>query len=160
MIDKKALAILCLSLVIFWKLGLAEEEIPAPNFKLQDIDQDTITLSNYKSKKPVVLMFCTTWCPMCPTELRNLNNIYLQLTKDNIEVLAIDSGELPDEVEDFVKNYFLAYRVLLDKDTAVTQSYSVIGFPIYVLINKDGEIVFKDTYFPVGQYRKLLLNEE
>lgn len=154
------LAILCLSFAIYCKPGLAGEEILASNFKLQDIDQDTIVLSSYKFKKPVVLFFWTTWCPMCPSELRNLNNVYLQLTKDKIEVLAIDSGELPDEVNDFIKKYFLAYRVLLDKDTEVTQSYAITGFPTYVLINKDGEIVFKDTYFPMAKYRKLLLNEE
>lgn len=138
----------------------AQDLSSAPGFKLQDLDQDIISLSAYAKKQPVVILFWTTWCPMCPSELKDLNNAYLQLAKDGIEILAINSGELPDEVNSFVKSYYLAFRVLLDKDTSVTQSYGVQGFPLYVLINRDGEIVFKDTYLPIEKYKALLLNEE
>jgi peroxiredoxin len=130
--------------------------IPAPDFELADINQDTYTLSNYKNQQPVLLFFWTTWCPYCRRELNTLNNMYATLSKDGIEVLAINIGELPSRVESFVKGYYLAYRVLLDKDTSVSNSYGVIGVPTYTLIDKSGNIVFQDNFLPRQEYKDLI----
>lgn len=130
--------------------------MPAPDFQLQDIHQDVISLSNYKDKESVLLFFWTTWCPFCQKELRILNDRYAGLLQDGLEVLAINVGEFPDTVENFIRNYYLAYRVLLDKDTSVARAYEIIGVPTYILINKQGYIVFKDNYFPQGGYKELV----
>ncbi len=132
----------------------------APKFKLQDTDQNMVSLVGYTGRQPLVLMFWATWSPMSSSELSSLNNLYVGLSKEGIEVLAINSGELPDAVDNFLKSYFLAYRVLLDKDTTVTRAYKIEGFPQYVLVSKDGKIVFRDNYFPYDKYKKLLLGDE
>ena len=129
---------------------------PAPDFELVDIYQDTYTLSSYKNQQSVLLFFWTTWCPYCRRELNVLNNMYATLSKDGIEVLAINIGEVPSRVESFVKDYYLAYRVLLDKDTSVSNSYGVIGVPTYALIDRSGNIVFQDNFFPRQEYKDLI----
>ena len=121
---------------------------PAPDFTLIDVHDDTITLSSYKGKQPVILFFWTTWCPFCQKELRVLNDRYGGLVREGFEVLAIDVGEDPDKVTNFVTSYYLAYRVLLDKDTMASLKYSLVGVPTYVIVDKDGNIVFKDNFFP------------
>lgn len=143
--------------VIFSGCILAEESKPvlAPDFQLQDTRQDVIKLSSYKDEQPVVLFFWTTWCPFCQKELRILNERYAGLVQDGFEVLAINVGESPDSVENFIRSYYLAYRVLLDKDTAVAKAYEIIGVPTYILINEEGNIVFKDNYFP-QQYKEFV----
>jgi len=153
-------SIIFLALCLFVSVASGQELPLASDFNLKDIDQDMVSLSNYKNKSAVILIFWTTWCPMCLTELRNLNNMYSVFKKEGIEVLAIDSGELEDTVSSFINSSFLAYRVLLDKDTYVTRSYKAEGFPLFVLINKEGKIVFQDNYFPLSEYRKLILTEE
>lgn len=132
----------------------------APNFQLQDIYQDIYILSSYKDKQPLLLFFWTTWCPFCQRELSVLNNMYSGLVEDGLEVLSINVGERPDTVRDFVKDYYLAYRVLLDKDTSVSNSYGMLGVPTYVLIDKQGYIVFKDNYFPQRKYKELIATQE
>jgi peroxiredoxin len=139
---------------------LANEPEPAPGFKLQDIRQDMVTLSSYKDEQAVLLFFWTTWCPFCQRELRVLNSMYAGLVKDGLEVLSINSGETPNKVEAFVRSYFLAYRVLLDKDTAVTRSYKILGVPTYILIDKKGNIVFRDNFFPYKDYKDLISKPE
>lgn len=134
---------------------VAKEPALAPDFKLQDIYQDIYTLSSYKDKQPIILFFWTTWCPLCAKELRILNQMYAGLTEDGAEVLAINIGELPDRVSNFVRDYHLAYRVLLDKDTTVAFSYGLIGVPTYVFIDKKGYIRFKDNYFSRVKYKDL-----
>lgn len=142
------------------KLIIAKEPVAALDFELQDTDQNIITLSSYKDKQSAVLLFWVTWSPLCQSELRALNSTYARLARDDIEVLSINSGELPDTVNDFIRDYNLAYEVLLDKDASVTGNFQIVGFPTYVLIDKKGDIVFKDNYFPYGEYKDLILKEE
>jgi peroxiredoxin len=128
----------------------------APDFTLYDLYQNAYTLSNYRDKQPVLLLFWTTWCPFCRKELKVLNGMYSGLAADGLEVLSLNAGEIPSTVESFVQDYNLAYRVLLDKDNRVAVSYGLIGVPTYILVNKQGEVVFKDNYLPVTEYKDLL----
>jgi peroxiredoxin len=132
----------------------------APDFELQDIHQDIVTLNSYKNKQPLVLFFWTTWCPFCQNELKVLNDRYAGLSEDGLEVLAINVGETPDKVQNFIQGYNLAYRVPLDKDSSVARSYAVSGVPTYVLVDLEGFIVFQDNYFPQGQYKELLAKKK
>jgi peroxiredoxin len=150
--------ILILSGFLSLPCARAQEKVfpPAPDFKLQDTYQDTYILSSYKDKQPVLLFFWTTWCPFCRNELRVLNDMYATLQKDGVEVLAINVGELQSKVEAFVKNYYLAYRVLLDRDASVSKSYEVEGVPTYVFINKEGYVLFHENFFPRKEYKDLI----
>ncbi|HLD83043.1 MAG TPA: redoxin domain-containing protein [Candidatus Omnitrophota bacterium] len=128
----------------------------APDFQLLDTRQDRISLKDYRGKQPVLLFFWTTLCPLCEEELRILNDSYPSLVSDGLEVLAIDVAERPSKVEEFIKAFHLTYRVLLDMDTSVAVAYRVFGVPTYVLIDKEGSIVFQDNYFPQNEYKKLI----
>jgi peroxiredoxin len=133
-----------------------EKKELAPDFSLQEIHQDIYTLSQYRGKKPVILFFWTTWCPYCQRELTLLNDMYAGLVKDGFQVLAINAGEFPDTVQNYVQNYYLAYPVLMDKDNSVTFSYALLGIPTYIIVDKEGYIVFKDNYFPQKEYKDLV----
>lgn len=128
---------------------------PSIDFQLQDLNNNTFVLSQYKDKKPVILLFWTTWCPFCRKELRILNEKYPKLTKEGWEVLAVDVGEPLYKVDNLVKNYGLVFRVLLDRDSSVASAYDLLGVPTYVVINKKGNLVFKDNYFPSKEYKNL-----
>lgn len=127
-----------------------------PDFKLQDLFYDTITLGSFTEKEqPVLLFFWTTWCPFCQKEIRVLKDSYGTLAKDGVEVLAIDVGETYNKVNALVQNYHLPFRVLLDKDSRTADAFWVRGVPTYVLINKTGDIVFHNNDFP-SDYKDLL----
>lgn len=153
---KISLFILIIFVFLLVNYVLAEDPVLALDFRLQDLQQDAVTLSSYRDKQSVLLLFWATWCPFCREELRALNDKYAGLVKDGLEVLAINVGELTDKVENFLKRYYLAYRVLLDKDTTVARSYEILGIPTYVLINKKGHIVFTGHYFPQKKYKELI----
>lgn len=132
------------------------EDNPAPDFQLSDIKNNVVSLSSYRNKQPVLLLFWTTWCPYCRKELRLLNQLYPQLEKDGLEVLAIDIGEAKYKVENFIASYGLVFKVLLDKDNSVAESYELMGVPTYVLINKKQEVVFQANSFPQDEYKELI----
>lgn len=133
----------------------AEAEYLAPDFKLQDIKGNSVNLSSYRGKEAVILLFWATWCPYCRRELKNLNGMYQQLKNEGFEVLTVNVGESLSRAQDFVKDYQLSYKVLLDKDISVAYSYGVVGIPFYLIIDKQGKVRFADSYFPHSEYKKL-----
>ena len=126
------------------------------DFSLKDLDGNNITLSDFRNKKPVLLFFWTSWCFFCRGELSSLNRIYPQLQSEDIEILAIDIQENKAKVERFLRRNPVAFKVLLDSDAEVAYSYGLIGVPTFVLVNKRGEIVFQDNFFPQNRYKEFL----
>lgn len=127
----------------------------ALDFQLKDLEQNTVTLSSFKGKQPVFLFFWTTWCPYCVRGLKNLNDMYPELKEKGWEVLAINSGEPAEKVANFVKHYPLKFRILLDENITAAELYDVLGVPTYVLIDKNGIVVFKDNYFSAAKIKEL-----
>jgi len=128
----------------------------APGFELADLGGVTLKLSDYQGKQPVMLLFWTTWCPFCRTELKDLNRRYSQLKNENIEILAINIGESENRVKAFIESRPVDYRILLDEDSSVADNYGLVGVPTYILIDKNGKIVSKGNGFPERKYKELM----
>ena len=128
----------------------------ATNFTLLDLENKEFSLSDFKGK-PIILFFWTTWCPHCRKELKLLNALHAELLQNGVELVAINVEETADKVQKFMGSYPLSYRVLLDTDTKVAQAYGILGVPTYILINKEGRIVFSGWSFPQKEYKDLIL---
>jgi len=140
-------------------LAIGEETI-APNFNLKDLARNTVTLSQYKGKHDVLLFFWTTWCPYCRKGLKVLNEKHAQLLKDGVEILAINVSEPAEKVDSFVKKSALTFKTLLDPDADVAMSYKLLGFPTYIIVDKEGYIRFAGFSFPDEEYKDLILHKD
>lgn len=128
----------------------------AVDFNLLDLENKLVSLSDFKGRS-VLLFFWTTWCPFCRKDLQVLNDMYAELAKEGLEVLAINVGERVYKVANFVKNYNLTYEVLLDEDMAVTENYEILGVPTYIIVDRQGYLRFKGYSFPKERYKDLIL---
>ena len=128
----------------------------ASNFTILDLENKEFSLSDIKGK-PIILFFWTTWCPHCRKELKLLNALHAEFLQNGVELAAINVEETADKVQRFMGSYPLSYRVLLDTDTKVAQAYGILGVPTYILINKEGRIVFNNYYFPQKDYKDIIL---
>jgi len=113
---------------------------PAPDFTLEKVGGGTLTLSEYKDKKPVILDFWATWCPNCRRDIPHQQALY-EKYKDQIEVIGVDLQEEPSIVEKFVSDFGLTYPVVLDAQGDVARKYRVAYTNYHVLISKNGDIV-------------------
>jgi len=111
----------------------------APDFQLQNLDGQSITLSDFRGK-PVVVNFWATWCGPCAFEMPFVQEIYDERSGEGLIVLAINVGESASEVEQFMQNHDLSIPVLLDTDRAVSWQYNIRAFPTTFFIDKDGII--------------------
>lgn len=112
----------------------------APDFTLNSLDGGTITLSNYRGDKPVVLDFFATWCPNCQRDMPVLSSLYDKY-KDEIEVIGVNLQERESTVEKFRRSYNISFPIVLDPGRLASQSFNVFYTNIHVLINKKGEVV-------------------
>ena len=115
---------------------------PAPDFQLQNLDGQSITLSKLKDK-PVLINFWATWCRPCVSEMPYIQEIYEEWSGKGLIVLAINMGESSSKVEQFLQDHNLSLPVLLDTKQVVARRYNIRGIPTTFFIDKDGIIQVK-----------------
>ena len=111
----------------------------APDFQLQNLDGQTVSLGNLQGK-PVLINFWATWCPPCCSEMPYIQEIYEEWSGKGLEVLAINIGESSSKAEEFMQSNDLSFTVLLDTKQDVAQRYNITGIPTTFFIDKDGII--------------------
>jgi len=109
----------------------------APDFELQALDGTTVRLSDLQGK-PVLLTFGATWCPDCLAEAPLLEELHQKYP--DLIVLAVDSKEGVDIVQNYVDEFGITHRILLDEDGSVSQLYQVFAIPTELFIDADGII--------------------
>lgn len=127
----------------------------APDFTLSMAGGDTCSLASYKGKENVILMFWTINGMYCAFELEGIKDKYAELQKNDFEVIAVNIKEEAKKVQDFVSQQKFTFPVLLDTDGKVAKMYSIRAFPVFLIIDKQGQIKWRGYKFPV-EYLKLI----
>ncbi len=125
----------------------------APRFSIRDTNGRIFSMNDY-GKKTVLLIFSTTWCPSCRTEIPHFKQIYQTYGPRGLEVANIDIQESRDKVVRFAAKYQLPYRILLDEKGDVASAYGIVGVPSMVLV-KDGVVVTRNYRLIDGTLEKL-----
>ena len=123
--------------------ALAAPAKQAPNLALPLVSSGaTWELASVLGKKTVLLAFFTTWCPHCKRSMPYLQELYEKNDFNNLEIIAIDIEEKPEQARAFVKKYGLKFSVLLAEDQgAFARNYPVRYLPTLYLIGRDGSLV-------------------
>lgn len=137
--------------------GGAKEVTKAPDFELSELNGTKVSLHEFKGNRPVLLYFWATWCPSCRSAKPDVIKLREQTKEDELEILAINvgSGDSLEKVKRYQESHPVNVPVLYDYDGLVTQAYHVQGIPLFVLINDDGDIVYRDHRLP-GDFSKYL----
>lgn len=132
----------------------------APDFSLQDLNGTTVTLSQFKGQKPVLLYFWATWCHYCQAVRPAVISLRKATPEADIEIVAIDvgSGDSLTKLKRFEEADPAPYTVLYDTDSKVTRSYHVEGIPHFVLLDKTGAVKYTGNQLPSDPVK--LLNSE
>ncbi|MDA8125084.1 MAG: redoxin domain-containing protein [Deltaproteobacteria bacterium] len=113
----------------------------APDFVLRDLKGQKFRLSDYRGKQPVLIIFSTTWCAFCKSEIPHFKAFHSTYAKQGLEIVNIDIQESKAKVAKFAADNRLPYRVLLDEEGIAAGIYEVRGVPSLVLVDKNGMIV-------------------
>jgi cytochrome c biogenesis protein CcmG/thiol:disulfide interchange protein DsbE len=114
----------------------------APDFTLDTLDGNKITLSELRGKV-VVVNFWATWCLPCRVETPALEKSYEQYKDSGVVVLGVNltNQDVVSEVESFVQEFALTYPILLDHDGSISNRlYQIRGLPTTFFVNREGII--------------------
>jgi len=107
------------------------------------------------SNEPVLIHFWASWCPTCKAEAHNIERISKSF---NVLTIAVKSGS-DKELNDYLSNNKLSFKVLNDNSGKIAQKYLISVFPTTIIYNKKGEETFSEVGYTstIGLWIRMLL---
>jgi thiol-disulfide isomerase/thioredoxin len=133
-----ALFALCLSVCANLDANTKPKE-PAPRFNAKSTSGESFSNASIKGKV-VLLEFWTTWCGYCRAEAPFVEKISHEYTEKDFIVLAINVGESRKTVKKYLDQNPRTCRIVLTEDTNLAAMYAATAYPIYVVIDREGNI--------------------
>jgi cytochrome c biogenesis protein CcmG, thiol:disulfide interchange protein DsbE len=112
---------------------------PAPRFRARTTAGDQFNNASVKGKV-VLFEFWTTWCQYCEAEADLVDDIAKEFAGKGLIVLAVDVLESDKKVKQYLIDHPRSVPIVLTRDTNLAAMYNAQSYPIYVVIDRDGNI--------------------
>jgi thiol-disulfide isomerase/thioredoxin len=112
---------------------------PAPRFRAKTTTGDQFNNESVKGKV-VLFEFWTTWCKFCEAEAEMVDDIAKEFSGKGLIVLAVDVLEPDQKVKKYLADHPRSVPIVLTKDTNLAAMYNAQSYPIYVVIDREGNI--------------------
>lgn len=149
---------ICLIIVI-WAVSIALSLLFAANMRggnllgltLIDIDGKQVRLDTLAEDKPLLLYFWATWCKPCRKTQPKVADLAKKY-KDRVTVVGINVGgvDSPKDIKKYISRHRITYTMLIDHTDEVVKAYSVSAIPVVILLDKTGNILFRDNEPPAN----------
>jgi thiol-disulfide isomerase/thioredoxin len=135
----RALCALVLALAALSAHAGDETGQPAPRFRAKTTAGNQFNNASIKGKV-VLFEFWTTWCKYCEGEAALVDDIAKEFSDKGLIVLAVDVLEPDQEVKKYLTDHPRSVPIVLTKDTNLAAMYNAQVYPIYVVIDREGNI--------------------
>lgn len=112
--------------------------VTAPDFTAGLIDGSSVTLSELQGK-PVLINFWATWCGPCVREMPAFERLKEDFG-DQIEILAVNSGDDAETVKDFAEKNGYTFPIALDETYEISMLYPSSSIPYTVVVDAEGKV--------------------
>ena len=112
---------------------------PAPRFRAKTMTGEQFNNESVKGKV-VLFEFWTTWCKYCDEEASLVDEIAKEFSGKGLIVLAVDVLEPDQRVMKYLADHPRSVPIVLTKDTNLAAMYNAQVYPIYVVVDRDGNI--------------------
>lgn len=118
--------------------------IAAPLFKVNDISGNVIDIDRYKGKY-VLLDFWASWCPPCMRSMPLVKEIRKKYPPEELLIMGINYDTDSTAFTNAVRNEQLNWSQVFDKDNVMMKLFGETALPTWILINKEGIIIFNEA---------------
>ena len=114
--------------------------VPAPKFKLHDLESGPFSLEEALKHGPVLLVFFKISCPTCQFTLPYLERLYQGLKGKSVPAIVGISQNNQKDTAAFLRQYGVSFPVLLDDPMGypVSNAYGITNVPTLFYIGQDG----------------------
>jgi thiol-disulfide isomerase/thioredoxin len=125
---------------------LLPEKTVAPNWELQSLEGEKISLNHLRGQLVLVDFFYKS-CYPCMLAIPGLQSLHEKYKNEGLKIIGIDIHDTKDSgIAGFLSKRGVTYPVVLGGKDA-SEQYHVSGLPTIYLIDKVGKIIFsKDGY--------------
>jgi len=116
---------------------------PALNFKLRDIQNDTVSLETFKNKY-LILTFASSRCELCKPEYAELLAIRKNFSTKDLAMLTVSLDENKEDWKELAQEYGINWSQVIDSTGWASEPaslYNVLSIPCNFLIDKEGIII-------------------
>lgn len=139
------------------QIAASSEKALAPDFTLPSTTGGSITLSDFRDKKNVLLYFHEGLsCQPCWEQIPALERALPEFEKMNVVLLSVALDPV-DQWEDTIDQYRIKTPILSYQDSNTEQTYNLLPYSMgmgrraghtFVLVDKDGVIKWRRDYWP------------
>lgn len=117
---------------------------PAHEFRLKDLDDNLVSLADFKGKT-VIINFWATWCPPCRKELPSMQRTYQEYRNEKLVILGINVGETWEVIAPFLSPFDIEFPILFDIDSSELTKWKAIGLPTSFVVDGKGMVTHRFT---------------
>ncbi len=118
----------------------------APVFDEITLQDEQLTLDSYVGK-PVMLHFWASWCGTCEFEQDSISKLAEEWP---IVTVAYSSGEAVEVRRYMERKGIENWTTIVDNDGELAQEYGVIAVPTSYILDKSGQIRFREVGLSSG----------
>jgi len=121
-----------------------------PDFKAIDLNNNTITLSQFKNNNIVIVDFWASWCEGCRAAFPHLKDLYKKYNPQGLEIVAFEYRDVNKETWlstinlDSINIWHNIATIFQNGDTVnkgIIDNFPLPGIPLTILIGKDGKVI-------------------
>ena len=113
---------------------------PMPAFRARSLTGETFTNASLRGKI-VLIQFWATWCTFCRRDQPAVERIVKDYASKGVIVLGISVREPRATVRTYLASSPRSCKIIVTEDTNLVDLFELRGFPSYLVLNPDGDIV-------------------
>ena len=144
---------------LFNRIKKVSKGMPSPNFSLYDMNNNLVTLSDFKGKYLYIDIW-GTWCTFCIKAMPAFIELEKKYQNKNIAFIGICIDSKKENWKEMVIEKNLTGHQLYapTKNTDFFRDYMIYGAPRYILIDKEGKIIDNNAKGPSNSKIKDFFN--
>ena len=132
----------------------ADEFYPAPEYQAITLNNEAVSLTDYRGKVILVNLWAT-WCEPCRDEMPLLEDLSQTFSHTDFEVIgvSIDETGFEKKIQQILDSGEISYEIWLDPSNKFQFKFRTIGVPESFLIDREGMVVhqWKGEFDPMSE---------
>ena len=125
-----------------------------PDFALETLAGAPLYSESFRGKV-LLLDFWATWCGPCVAAVPRLRRLANEMADEPFALLSVSVDRTPTLVEKFVARHKMDWPQVWDQGSAFTRRCGVQSYPTYLLVNHEGEVVYRKSGWSSAVERQL-----